>query len=389
MLLELLEQTGAAGVWWTRLYDPQSRERDGDVKDVLKSKGFDARSFAGHTLVEPWELQTQAGDPYKVYTPFWKALDAKGVPNPCEVPKHLTAPSDWPGSEDLADWTLGAAMRRGAPILANHAVIGEEAAGKRLTSFLEKRVVGYKDDRDFPAKPAVSGLSENLTYGEVGPRRIWHEALPHTGEGGVHFRKELAWRDFAHHLLFHFPQIETENWRNDWNDFAWRQDNQDAERWRRAMTGEPFVDAGLREMFVTGTMHNRVRMIVASYLTKHLMTHWKVGLDWFADCLTDWDPASNAMGWQWVAGSGPDAAPYFRVFNPETQAEKFDKSESYRKRFIAELSPNPGRDALAYFDAVPLSWKLDPKAAYPKRMVALDKGRERALSAYEALKKAE
>ncbi|WP_068296941.1 deoxyribodipyrimidine photo-lyase [Pararhodobacter sp. CCB-MM2] len=387
VLLELLEQTGAGGVWWTRLYDPFSRERDTEIKDVLKQKGFEARSFAGHTLIEPWEISTQAGDPYKVYTPYFKSLDAMGVPKPCDPPKRLAAPSEWPGSEDLSAWKLGAGMLRGAPILARHAVVGEEAAQKRLKRFLDGVVVDYREDRDFPGKDAVSGLSENLTYGEIGPRRIWHEAMPHTGKGGVHFRKELAWRDFAHHLMFHFPDIAEENWRREWDDFTWREDSEDAERWRRAMTGEPFVDAGLREMFVTGTMHNRVRMVVASYLTKHLTTHWKIGLDWFADCLTDWDPASNAMGWQWVAGSGPDAAPYFRVFNPETQADKFDKSEVYRKTFIAELSRNPGEKALAYFEAVPLSWGLDPKQRYPDRMIALDKGRENALSAYERLKK--
>ncbi|WP_370207220.1 cryptochrome/photolyase family protein [Pararhodobacter marinus] len=387
VLLELLNETGAGGVWWTRLYDPLSRDRDSEIKDTLKSKDFEARSFPGHTLVEPWEIETKAGDPYKVYSPFFRALDEKGVAQPCKAPDDLNPPDRWPESEDLADWDLGAAMKRGADIVAKHAIVGEEAARKRMERFLDGPVLDYKDDRDFPAKPAVSGLSENLTYGEIGPRRVWHAAKVHTGKGGTHFRKELAWRDFAHHLMFHFPHLLESNWREEWDDFPWRQDNKDAERWRRGMTGEPFVDAGLREMYVTGTMHNRVRMVVASYLTKHLTTHWKIGMDWFADCLIDWDPASNAMGWQWVAGSGPDAAPYFRVFNPETQAEKFDKTEEYRKRFIAELSDDPGEEALDYFKAVPRAWKLDAKADYPERMIALSKGREAALEAYDSLKK--
>ncbi len=387
VLLELLNDTGAAGVWWTRLYDPLSRDRDSEVKEVLKSRGFEARSFHGHTLAEPWEVRTRQGDDYKVFTPFWKTLDAQGVPEPLAAPAHLPAPRDWPGSEDLPGWRLGAAMNRGAPILARSAVVGEEAARKRLESFLEGPVEGYHQRRDFPALDATSGLSENLTYGEIGPRRIWHAARIVPGDGAAHFRRELAWRDFAHHLLFHAPELEEANWRPEWDAFPWRREAPEAERWRRGLTGEPFVDAGLRQMFVTGTMHNRVRMIVSSYLCKHLMIHWKTGLDWFADCLTDWDPASNAMGWQWVAGSGPDAAPYFRVFNPATQAEKFDKTGTYRKTFIAEGNPAPGPLALAYFDAVPRSWGLDPRAAYPAPLIDLAAGRERALAAYATLRK--
>ncbi len=191
------------------------------------------------------------------------------------------------------------------------------------------------------------------------------------------------WREFAWHLMWHSPQIDARNWRADWDAFPWRDDNQDAERWRRGMTGEPMVDAGLREMYVTGTMHNRVRMIAASYLTKHLMTHWRIGLAWFAECLIDWDPASNAMGWQWVAGSGPDAAPYFRIFNPATQAEKFDPDARYRRRFLADRDAEaPHADALAFFDAAPRSWGIDPKDPYPKPIIDLKKGREAALAAY-------
>jgi deoxyribodipyrimidine photo-lyase len=246
----------------------------------------------------------------------------------------------------------------------------------------------YRTARDFPGRAATSRLSENLTLGEIGPRRVWWRVQrlleqERGHRGAEHFLKELAWRDFAHHLIFHTPEIATGNWRAEWDAFPWRDDNEDAERWRRGLTGEPLVDAGMREMYVTGTMHNRARMIVASYLTKHLMTHWRVGLAWFEACLIDWDPASNALGWQWVAGSGPDAAPYFRVFNPATQAEKFDPDESYRRRFVAELTDAPGEDARAWFDAVPRSWKLDPEAAYPEPMIDLKAGRQRALDAYE------
>jgi deoxyribodipyrimidine photo-lyase len=226
-----------------------------------------------------------------------------------------------------------------------------------------------------------------LTYGEIGIREVWHAALRARDEGArgaESFLRELAWREFSYHLMHHSPEITRGNWKPDWDAFPWREDNPEAERWRRGDTGEPFVDAAMRQMYVTGTMHNRARMVVASYLTKHLLTHWKVGLDWFAQCLTDWDPAANAMGWQWVAGSGPDAAPYFRVFNPAGQAAKFDADGRYRRTFLAELSPDPGPEALGYFDAVPRSWGLSAADAYPQPVIRLEDGRARALAAYGA-----
>ncbi|MFZ8940742.1 MAG: cryptochrome/photolyase family protein, partial [Gemmobacter sp.] len=262
--------------------------------------------------------------------------------------------------------------------------VGEAAAARRLSDFLDRALMGYRAARDFPARPATSRLSENLAWGEIGPRAVWHAALRRieAGEGDEHFLKELVWREFAWHLLHHTPHIATANWRPEWDGFPWRGESPDAEAWRRGLTGVPFVDAGMREMYVTGTMHNRSRMIVASYLTKHLMTDWRIGLAWFADCLVDWDPASHAMGWQWVAGSGPDAAPYFRIFNPEGQAERFDADRAYVRRFVAELSPAPGPEARAYFEAVPRSWRLDPATPYPAPAITLEAGRARALAAY-------
>jgi len=391
VLHELLAETGAGGVWWSRLYDPQSIERDKALKSSLLADGFEAQSFASHTLAEPWHLETKAGGYFKVYTPFYKAHVARGVSQPLPAPKRLTIKAVLPRSEPLDSWRLGAAMNRGEPIIARYAQIGESAALARLDQFLIGPVEDYREARDFPVRNAVSGLSENLTYGEISARRVWHaamavEAAQPGHRGAEHFRKELAWRDFAHHLMFHTPHILEHSWRPEWASFSWLDESEASKTWRRGMTGEAFVDAGLREMYVTGTMHNRVRMIVASYLTKHLLSHWKIGMDWFAECLTDWDPASNAMGWQWTAGCGPDAAPYFRVFNPATQAEKFDKTGAYRHKFIAEINASPGPDALAYFDAVPRSWKLDASLPYPRPMIDLAAGRRRALEAYRARK---
>jgi deoxyribodipyrimidine photo-lyase len=270
-------------------------------------------------------------------------------------------------------------------VVAAHQAVGEAAAEAKLAAFLDGPVDRYATLRDLPGVAGTSRLSENLTYGEIGIRRVWHagQRALHEGRGGAEsFLRELAWREFSYHLMHHTPQITHANWKPEWDSFPWRGDSPEAERWRQGRTGEPFVDAAMREMYVTGTMHNRARMIAGSYLTKHLLTHWKLGLDWFADCLTDWDPAANAMGWQWVAGSGPDAAPYFRVFNPASQAEKFDPKGDYRRRFLAEMSRAPGAEALAYFDAVPHAWGLDPEAPYPAPVVDLAEGRARALAAY-------
>ena len=387
VLERLVEETGAGGVWWSRLYDPASVARDTGVKAALKAQGLEARSLAGHLLHEPWEIETGAGGFYRVFTPYWKAMRGLPVAVPEPVVTRARGADDWPRSERLEDWRLGAAMNRGADVVLPWQAVGEAAAQARLAAFLDGPVDRYAEARDLPGVAGTSRLSENLTYGEIGIRSVWHAAsrAMHEGRRGAEgFLRELAWREFAYHLMHHSPRIVSENWKAEWDSFPWRGDNPDAERWRRGMTGEPFVDAAMREMYVTGTMHNRARMIAGSYLTKHLLTHWKVGLDWFADCLTDWDPAANAMGWQWVAGSGPDAAPYFRVFNPAGQAAKFDPRGVYQRRFIAELARDPGPEALGFFRAVPRSWGLDPRAPYPAPVVDVAEGRARALAAYAA-----
>jgi deoxyribodipyrimidine photo-lyase len=389
VLRDLVAQTGAGGVYWGRLYDPQARARDTAIKRDLRAAGLEVQSHPGHLLAEPWQVETAAGGHFKVYTPFWRALNARDLPAPVAPPRQLRPVVDWPASDPLESWGLGDAIGRGAAIVARFARIGEGAAQDRLERFLAGPVTDYRHARDFVAKEATSGLSENLAYGEIGPRRIWARAMalrasdPHH-HGAEHFARELVWREFAYHLMFHTPHILERSWRPEWEGFRWQGDTPQAEAWRRGLTGEAFVDAAMRQMYVTGTMHNRARMIAASYLTKHLLTHWKIGLDWFADCLIDWDPAANAMGWQWVAGSGPDAAPYFRIFNPATQAEKFDPGALYRRRYIAELNA-PGKapaEAQLFFEAAPRRWQLDPARAYPAPIVSLAEGRARALDAY-------
>jgi len=390
-LAKLVAETGATSVWWTRQYDPEQIKRDTNVKSALQRDGLEARSFPGHLLFEPWDVQTGQGKFYQVYTPFWRAVRGRDVPDRLSAPTEVTPPDHWPESDDLESWRMGDAMNRGADVVRPHLHVGEAAARQRLARFARDRIDSYHADRDRMDRDATSGLSENLTYGEISPLALWdagQRAMADGKAGAETFLKEVVWREFAYHLVYHTPHIINESWRAGWDSFPWRAESEETMRWKQGRTGIEIVDAAMRELYVTGRMHNRARMLVGSYLTKHMMTHWRVGQDWFAECLIDWDPAANAMGWQWVAGSGPDASPYFRIFNPDTQAEKFDPKRAYRTRWVAELSRSPPETAMAFFDACPREWNLRPDARYPDPVVELTAGRNRALSAYEQRKTA-
>ena len=391
VLAELAHETGAGDVWWARHYDPAVVARDAEVEDSLSRQCIAARSFGGWVMHEPWSVETGSGGHYKVFTPYFRAVRDRPVAAPLPAPERLRGPSGWPRSEELADWGLGAAMRRGAEVVARHVTVGEAAARARLDRFVADRLQDYDRARDRPSAPGTSGLSENLTYGEISPATVWH-AVTRTmdaGEGGsgaAVFLKELVWREYAYHLLHHTPHLADRNWKPEWDAFPWREDNPDAEAWRRGRTGVRFVDAAMREMWVTGTMHNRGRLVTASFLTKHLLTHWRVGCDFFADHLLDWDVANNALNWQWVAGSGPDASPFFRIFNPESQETKFDPRGAYAATWIAEGAGAPTAPALEFFEAVPRRWSMEPAARYPEPVIPLAEGRERALAALKTFR---
>lgn len=387
-LLALAQETGAGDIWWNRAYDPNAIVRDTKVKTTLKDAGLEAKNWPGHLLFEPWEVKTKQGGFFKVYSPMWRAVKDLEIAPPDLAPQRLLAPVNWPVSDRLQDWALDKDMNRGAHVLTKHANVGEHAANARLASFKRGSIGEYKDRRDFPAQNATSRLSENLAWGEIGPRTVWHagfRALQEGQRGAEHFLKELVWREFAYHLVFHTPEITHKNWRSEWDAFPWSDHEDEAVlRWKQGRTGVPLVDAAMREMYVTGYMHNRGRMIVGSFLTKHMLKNWRIGQTWFEECLTDWDPAANAMGWQWIAGSGPDAAPYFRIFNPETQARKFDAEQTYIQKYLAEIALNPSPESMAFFDACPRDWELSPDAPYPTPIIGLAEGRQRALAAYKA-----
>ncbi len=387
VLTDIIRTTGASGVYWNQLYTPDEIERDTAIKSTLKEQGLVAESFAGQLLFEPHSVAAKTGTPFQVYTPFWRAVKDRDLRASYPAPSSIDG---WRGdlaTQELSEWRLGAAMQRGASIVAQRINAGEAAALAALDRFLEK-IEYYTATRDIPSVAGTSGLSDYLAWGEISSFQIWNavnavcQPLSISSET---FLKEIVWREFAYHLCFHGPHILSKNWKPKWDSFPWSMADDTAEvtAWKYGRTGIPFVDAAMREMYVTGKMHNRSRMIAGSYLTKHLMTHWSVGQKWFEECLIDWDPASNAMGWQWVAGSGPDASPFFRIFNPLTQADKFDPKGIYLHHWIAEKSSDPAQDALDFFTALPKALNFCANDAYPTPVVDHQQGRQRALEAYE------
>lgn len=380
VLAAVVAETGASAVHTTVGFPFAD---DDGLPEAVAAAGAALHLHPSADLVPRGSVRTGAGGTFKVYSPFFKALRQVPVASPLPAPA-LRAPGSWPAT-DPADWPEARrAMDRGWEVVAAAAEPGEARAARRLADFLDGAVADYPEHRDQPARPGTSGLSDALAVGEISARRIWHEALPawRAGAPGVEtFLSELAWREFARDLLHESPGLGVRCWRPEWERFAWDGDGPVAELWRRGETGVDIVDAGMRELFATGRMHNRVRMITASYLTKHLLTDWRVGLAWFERTLTDWDPASNAMNWQWVAGCGPDASPYFRIFNPDTQAAKFDARGAYRRYWLDAAADGARRFAAA----APRSWRVE-HSPRPAPVVELAAGRARALAAYEDLR---
>jgi len=395
---ELISETGATSVYWNRRYEPWATRRDEKIKTALKGKGIEARSFNAGLLREPWAITTQKGEPYKVFTPFWKALRASGEPDQLKpAPQRIPAPNDFSKSDDLNSWGLLPTKPDWASGLRDAWTPGEDAAQSRLHDFTDAAVFDYQDKRNLPGVSGTSRLSPHLHFGEIGPRQIWHtviaSALAQTGSpmprGAETYLSEIAWREFSYHLLFHFPELPLKPLRTEFSNFPWASDPDALSAWQRGATGYPIVDAGMRELWTTGWMHNRVRMIVASFLIKDLLIDWQTGEKWFWDTLVDADLASNAASWQWVAGCGADAAPYFRVFNPTIQGTKFDPDGSYVRRWLPEVSRLPDRLIHAPWTAKPIELAdagIELGRDYPAPIVDHSIARNRALEKYKLLK---
>ena len=386
VLRELTARSRADAVFWNRRYEPALISRDATIQDALRASGIAVYTFNGALLFEPGKLRNAAGNPYQVFTAFWRACLKSGEPTaPLAVPSQIPAPKRWPASlpisalnlEPEIDWTGG---------LRSAWTAGEQGAQRALRRILKDGLRDYATKRDRPGVSGTSRLSPHLHFGEIGPRQIW-DAM-RSGVAGPYLR-QLGWREFAHHLLVHFPQTPDQALRPEYSHFPWRDDAKMLRAWQQGRTGYPIVDAGMRELWTTGWMHNRVRMIVASFLVKDLLIPWQRGAEWFWDTLVDADLANNTLGWQWTAGCGADAAPFFRVFNPVGQGERFDPNGDYVRRWIPELAKLPAR------------WIHRPSQApaaivreagivlgktYPKPIVDHAVARDRALRAFARMR---
>jgi len=395
VLLELARECGAGAVFWNRCYEPYAVARDKALKQALAAQGVEVESFSGALMYEPWGVTTKSGEPFKVFTPFWRACLQVEMRALAATPKKIKG---WDGavqSDALDDWKLLPTRPNWASGFAARWSPGEAGALEALGAFIDECLKAYADGRDLMGEDATSHLSPHLHFGEISPvqvRRAIETAVlqePSLQRGGDKFLAELGWRDFSANLLFNWPTLPEANWREEFDAFAWRDDDAAFAAWTKGQTGYPVVDAGMRELWATGYMHNRARMIAASFLIKHLLIDWRRGEDWFWDTLADADLANNAASWQWVAGSGADASPYFRIFNPVTQGERYDSDGAYVRRWVPELAQlddafihqpwTAGADVLAKA-GVTLG------ETYPSPIVDHAAARARALAAFAALR---
>ena len=391
IIKRLINNHPVKAVYWNRCYEPWKIELHRQIKQKLEAQGLSAKSFNGSLLWEPWTSLKADGTPYKVFTPFYKNAIA-------ELPAPRT-PLPAPAKITFYPKNVSRLTVNGLKLLPKHPWskqliphwnIGEEYAHQRLEDFIEEDLNNYKQGRDFPALSNVSRLSPHLHFGEVSPHQVWHAArLAEASKDQEHFMRELGWREFSYHLLYHFPDLPKNNFNHRFDRFPWKENRQLLERWQQGQTGVPLVDAGMRELWQTGYMHNRVRMVVGSFLVKNLLLHWHHGERWFWDTLLDADLANNSASWQWVAGCGADAAPYFRIFNPCTQGEKFDPHGEYTRKYVPELAKLPDRYLFHPWDApadVLSQAGITLGETYPEPIVDLKASRERALAAYDKVK---
>jgi len=392
-LVALARECGAQRIVWNRCYEPAAAARDRRVAAALRAAGLAIESHNASLLHEPGTITNKAGGPFQVFTPFWRhCLTLPDPPPPLPPPRALPAPSRWPRSQALDALALRPAIAWDAGLRTAWRP-GSREASMRLRAFAREAFALYPARRDRPDQPGTSRLSPHLHFGEIGPRQIWHAAREVATAHGTPWRDaqflaELGWREFAHHLLHHFPRTPAEPFRPAFARFPWLRDPRGLEAWRRGRTGYPIVDAGMRELWRTGWMHNRVRMIVASFLVKDLLLPWSEGAAWFWDTLVDADLAANTLNWQWAAGCGADAAPYFRIFNPTAQGKKCDPEGRYVRRHLPELARLPAAWIHEPWNAPPATLRaarIDLGADYPRPIVAHAAARRRALAALASI----
>ncbi len=391
VLVDLAQRQNIKAIYWNRCYEPWRITRDEQIKKTLDTHNIETHSFNGALLWEPWEILKNDGTPYKVFTPFYKSgcLNAPPPRQPISKPKSFKLKKDELNELSIHDLGLSPKIKW-TKQLEPHWKIGEENAKRKLSKFIKKQLANYKEGRNFPAKNNVSRLSPHLHFGEISPNQIWNAAMnTEDSDDRAHFLRELGWREFSCNLLYHFPELPRKNWQTKFDQFPWLENDTNLQSWQMGQTGYPLVDAGMRELWQTGYMHNRARMVVGSFLVKNLLLHWHHGERWFWDCLVDADLANNSAGWQWIAGCGVDATPYFRVFNPTTQGQKFDAKGEYTRQFVPELKKLPHKFLFNPWEA-PV--KILQEAGitlgkdYPLPIVDLKSSRQRALSAYQKIR---
>ena len=390
VIKKIIEETNADTVLWNRRYEPWAVKRDKSIKENLISQSKNVFSFNGSLLYEPWEIKSKIGNPLKVFTPFKRALLNKGdVFEVSKSPNTIKSPSLWPSSLNVDDLDL-VKNKSWTNKFANSWKPGSKTAKAKLISFKENKIRNYNKDRDIPSVLGTSKLSPHLRFGEISPKEIFIAMNDlEENDGVLTYKSEIIWREFAHNLLWYFPDIHEKPIKKEFSKFTWDNSQSNFDLWTKGMTGYPIVDAGMRELWSTGWMHNRIRMVTASFLTKHLLLPWQMGEKWFWNTLLDADPASNTSGWQWVSGSGADAAPYFRIFNPIIQGQKFDPKGEYVKKFIPELNNLPSKFIHEPWKAdSALLKKSDIKLGetYPLPIVDHKFARERALKKYEEIR---
>lgn len=393
VLVEVVRETNAGKVYWNRCYEPFTIKRDKGIKETLVDQGVEAKSYNGSLLFEPWTIETKAGGFYKVYTRYWLTCRDKGTPAPpLDAPTHLVTFESDVKSDTLDDWELLPTSPDWAEGLRDRWTPGEAGAMERLDTFLDTGAEDYDNLRNFPAIPATSNISPHLHIGDISPRQIWKITVDRLGwaKETEKFLKEIVWREFAYHVFYYLPEIPEEPMHNRFDAFPWREDTAALVAWQTGQTGYPMVDAGMRELWQTGHMHNRVRMITASFLVKHLLLPWQQGEAWFWDTLVDADLAVNAFSWQWVAGCGADAAPYFRIFNPITQGQKFDPDGTYIRTYVPEIAALPDKylhTPWAAPDDILHDAGVTLDETYPRPIIDHKMARERALEAFKSLPK--
>ena len=392
---ELARESGAARVFWNEIAQAPHQAAESDIANALEKLGVTAQSFVGDLLAAPDAVRTREGRGMRVFTPFWRRVQALGTPpSPLPAPAHLR-PGLILAGETVDSIGLEPTRPDWAGGLRETWIPGENAGQRRLKDFLSTRLAGYASARDRPDRDSTSDLSPHLRFGEVSPRHIWHGAHfaaaehPARSADADKFLSELGWREFCRHLLFDVSDLATRNMQPSFDAFPWRHDKKAIAAWQRGQTGYPIVDAGMRQLWHTGVMHNRVRMVAASFLVKHLLIDWREGEKWFWDTLVDADAGSNPANWQWVAGSGADAAPYFRVFNPVLQGEKFDPGGTYVRRWLPEIAELPNKFIHRPWEAAPLELAgagITLGKTYPYPIIDHRLGRERALKAYQKVR---